>query len=227
MCENKTRINRLANLNCEYFLESSPCQVRRIVLEGVFMSLKSSAIWRVFNTILSYVGLHEADVAIVQTAPADIAPHKLYATIEVIAPPEPPNGGNRAALPLPILAQTAALATMYRPAAISPLASQLAYTARRNVPKGRKPARTGLHAPKPVYAAARRTRTNGAKAKPIIQVAAKKQDLKRRHHWLANERRVIKTGVGNNVLQLGAQRTPTAARTLPQKFVIRSLKLAA
>lgn len=159
----------------------------------------------------------------------DGAPLRLVATIELIEAPEPPDGGAPMALPLPVLAQTAALATMYRASIPRPLACQMAYTASRNVPKGRKPRAQAQKQGKIPAPSLKSARLAGAvKAKPAVAVIAKKKSAKRRHVWLSNQSRAIRT-VTSNVVQLSTaakiHRAP--GRAVVAKSGTRHLRLAA
>lgn len=200
------------------------------------MSAKSNAIWRGLERVLHVFGLGRttsvpnselpaitADTAI---APAAI---KLFATIELIEAPEPPDGGTPAALPLPVLAQTIALATMYRPSQQRALPSQLAYTASRNVPKGRKPAAAPVRAgtSKSAQKAAYPRIASLVKAKPVVECARKKKAPKRRHVWLSNQSRVIRVMSSSNVVHLAPRTQRTATRSSGQRTVARMQKLAA
>ena len=151
-------------------------------------------------------------------------PLKLFATIElgVTDAPEPPDGGAPAAIPLPVLAQSAVLATMYRATSPRPLAAQMAITAARNVPQGRK-----ARGPQkqPIRASASPRRISAIKQKPVVQ-ASKKKSLKRRHVWLSNQSRVIRA-VSSNVIQLQAPRTIRTVRAGTLKTTVRQFKLAA
>ena len=172
--------------------------------------------------------------AVASTLPAakasiNAAPLRLLATIELIEAPEPPDGGTPISLPLPVLAQNVALATMYRASIPRPLASQMAYTASRNVPKGRKPraqAQKQMKAPAPSLKSARLA--GAVKAKPAVAAIAKKKSAKRRHVWLSNQSRVIRT-VTSNVVQLStvgkSHRAP--GRAVAAKSGTRHLRLAA
>lgn len=198
------------------------------------MSAKSYAIWRSIQDVLRAVGLmpsaaHGAPAAAAGSLFAGVAPLKLTATIEIVEAPEPPDGGTPAALPLPVLAQTAALATMYRSQSVRPLASQMAYTASRNVPKGRKPARpNSRNAHQPLVSTLPSQRVSVIKAKPVLEVVAKKKSPKRRHVWLSTQSRVIRPVAGNNLVDLGLHRAHRAAtRPTAQRTNMRLLKLAA
>lgn len=202
------------------------------------MSAKSNAIWRGLERVLHVFGLRRTTSVpnaelTSMTSDATVAPAaiKLFATIELIEAPEPPDGGTPAALPLPVLAQTIALATMYRPSQQRALASQLAYTALRNVPKGRKPAAAPVRAGtlKSARKAALPRIPSLAKAKPVIELARKKKAPKRRHVWLSTQSRVIRVMSCNNVVHLHqAPRTQrTATRSSGQRTVARMHKLAA
>jgi hypothetical protein len=132
-------------------------------------------------------------------------------------------------LPIPILAQTTALATMYRPAYARPLAHQMAYTASRNVPKGRKPATTAKAATssKPSRKATLPHRATAIKAKPVT-VVIKKKAAKRRHVWLSTQSRAIKPVLGNVLTMSTVNRTPRqSTRPSALTTVVRQLKLAA
>ena len=160
------------------------------------------------------------------------APLKLFATIELVQEserPEPPDGGTPAALPVPVLAQTLALATMYRSAQARPLAAQMALTAARNVPKARK-ANSSVKAAtssKPAQSARLPKRVTAIKAKPVV-VVIKKKARKRRHVWLSTQSRVIRPILGNVVQMQADSRTPRqTARPAAQKQTVRLLKLAA
>lgn len=198
------------------------------------MSASASAILRGMRVILRALGLQPAK----STGVSENAPLKLFATIEFLAEgdlvdqvdrPEPPDGGTPAALPLPVLAQTIALATMYRPAQARPLAHQMAYTASRNVPKGRKPATLtkAVATSKPSQKAKAPRRATTAKAKPVVLVVRKKAP-KRRHVWLSTQSRVIKPVLGNVVTMQTVNRTPRqTTRPSALTTVVRPLKIAA
>lgn len=157
------------------------------------------------------------------------APIKLFATIEIVPAseaPVPPDGGTPTALPLPVLAQNAALSTMYRSERGRPLAAQLAITAARNVPKGRKPSALARRpALKPSLAVSGPRRASALRAKPVL-VDVRKKSLKRRHVWLSNQSRVIRT-ITSNVIQMHIPRTHRGLRSNVLKGGVRPLKLAA
>ena len=201
------------------------------------MSASSNAILRGIRALLSTLGLVQAlpDKAFAAVAVADTAvmvaarPVRLFATIEIVAPelPDPPDGGTPAALPIPVLAQTSVLATMYRAANARPLAAQMAVTARRNVPKGRKSATSVkiVSSSKPTALAKLPRRATAIKAKPVV-LAIKKKAPKRRHVWLSTQSRVIRT-VTANVVQMAAPRTQRQTARLSAKTAAWHLKLAA
>ena len=107
--------------------------------------------------------------------------------------------------------------------AYRPLAAQLAVTAAFNVRKGRKrSACAALTRKGRVVGSAQRP---ALKAKPIINVAAKKKAPKRRHVWLSTQSRVIRP-VTSNVVTL-ARSPRIAARAQTNKAPVRMLRLAA
>lgn len=196
------------------------------------MFAKSRAIWRGLQQLLRTLGSSRLGPALTDaTHTSNVRPTiesatlKYYATIEIIEAPEPPDGGTPAALPLPILAQTSALATMYRSASIRPLASQMAVTAQRNVPRGRKPHSTTK--PRNSAKSAMPRVATCIKAKPVVMLAKKKKAPKRRHVWLSTQSRVIRSVTGN-VVQFNTQRAQrTSARQMICKTPLRPFKLAA
>ena len=193
--------------------------------------MSASAVLLGMRAILRALGLRPAQ----SVAVTELAPLKLFATIELVDHsdhadrPEPPDGGTPAALPIPVLAQSIALATMYRPAQARPLAHQMAYTASRNVPKGRKPA--GATKPvtssKPSLKSKLPHRATAIKAKPIT-VVLKKKAPKRRHVWLSTQARVIKP-VSGNVVTLQTFNRTARQTTRPSALttVFRPFKFAA
>ena len=195
------------------------------------MSASSNAIWRGVQFVLRAIGLART-VAIETTAPTALSapgsePLKLFATIEIIDSPEPPDGGCPAALPVPVLAQTAAVATMYHPAAARPLASQMAFTASRMVPKGRRSAGSGKRSPAPALSTAFPRKASVIKPKPVRAVTKVKKAPKRRHVWLSNQSRVIRP-ITSNIVQLSVtMRTQRAAAKPATQRAVRHLKLAA
>lgn len=195
------------------------------------MSASSNAIWRGVQFVLRAIGLARPVTVGKATSTALLAPGseplKLYATIEIIDSPEPPDGGCPAALPVPVLAQTAAVATLYNPAAARPLASQMAFTASRMVPKGRRSAGSGKKVPAPVLSSAFPRKASVIKAKPVRAVTKVKKAPKRRHVWLSNQSRVIRP-ITSNIVQLSVpSRNQRAAVKPAAQRTVRHLKLAA
>ena len=195
----------------------------RVFLEAVGLAPRAEFL---YGAPLQFSGnTHLYDAGASQVAAGSEPPVRLFATIEIVSTdtPEPPDGGTPAALPLPVLAQNAVLATMYRASAPRPLAAQLAFTAARNVPRGRNPA-VSVRKPALKSSSAPR-RATVIKAKPVLQVIKKKAP-KRRHVWLSNQSRVIRT-VSSNVVQMHAPRTHRTVRSGVIKSSIRQFKLAA
>lgn len=186
------------------------------------MSASSNMIWRGMRRLLQ--ALHfvaprpNSDVAIATSALIDPATAKLTATIEIIALLD---DVREIEIDLVEIEQVAApqVQTTRRAAMPHPLARQLAYTASRNVPKGRK-----AH-PAPVPATvSKRKAASAKKARPVVQNTVKKAQ-KRRHVWLCNQSRVVRPITGN-VVPLNASRTRAVQKPGSQK-TIRLLKLAA
>ncbi len=187
------------------------------------MSASSSVIARGLRRILQAVRLVSPRpvpaAAAMSSEIAEAAPLELSATIEIVSLIDSVRVAAIDLSAIEVVDGAAHAPTPQRRAAVPrPLALQLAYTASRNVPKGRK----AHPAPLPV-SSGKRTMPS-IKARPVVQNTVKKAP-KRRHVWLCNQARVIRP-IGANVVALNAPRVrsiqkPGAPRTA------RLLKLAA
>lgn len=189
------------------------------------MSASSSVISRGLRRILQALRLTSRQPVVVAhltpSGMADVAARELSATIEIVS-----LIGNAHVAPIltpamevaPESMPEAASAPSRRATLSRPLACQLAYTASRNVPKGRK-AR-----PVPLAVSSGKRALRSTKAKPIVRDTVKKAP-KRRHVWLCNQVRVIRPA-SLNVVPLNAARVRTIQKPGSQKTV-RLLKIAA
>ena len=191
------------------------------------MSASANVFWRGISAILHAVGLIRQQ-SVCNDSSGIAMPTKLSATIELTEAPLPPDGGTPAALPVPVPAAAHVARHHSVPAFARPLASQLAFTASRNVPKGRKPAQSGKKSAtaKTGRAAALPRRASVIKAKPVVIIATKKKAPKRRHVWLSSVSRVIRP-VSNNVVPITTQRTARNVTRPATQRTTRQLKLAA
>lgn len=188
------------------------------------MSASSNVISRGLRRILQALHLVSPRPVVAAAAPmplesTDSASLMLSATIEIVSLIDTVRVAE-IDMPAIDVAPVAAPASapVRRAAMPHPLALQLAYTASRNVPKGRK-----AH-PAPLPASAGKRAMPSIKAKPVVKNTVKKAP-KRRHVWLCNQARVIRPA-SVNVVPLNAARIRSIQKPGSQKTV-RLLKLAA